>query len=45
MSVFGESGGLSLLGGEESLLFLGKLEEPPRCLTVRLGHNTILHLY
>jgi hypothetical protein len=26
------------------LLLLSELEEPPRCFTVRLGHNTILQL-
>ena len=44
MGVFGESGRLGLLGGEEALLLLGDLEEPPRGFTVRLGHNTILQL-
>jgi hypothetical protein len=43
--VFGESRCLGLLGGEEALLLLSELEEPPRCFTVRLGHNTILQLY
>ncbi|MGA3128974.1 MAG: hypothetical protein ABSD13_19955, partial [Candidatus Korobacteraceae bacterium] len=42
--VFGESGRLSLLGSEETLLLLSKLEELPRGCTVRLGHNTILQL-
>ena len=42
--VFGESGRLGLFGGEETLLLLSKLEEPPRRFTVRLGHNTILQL-
>ena len=44
MGVFGESGSLGLLRGEEALLLLGDLEEPPRCFAVRLGHNTILQL-
>jgi hypothetical protein len=43
--VFGESGRLGLLGGEEALLLLSDFEEPPRRFTVRLGHNTILQLY
>jgi len=43
--VFGESSRLGLLGGEETLLLLSGLEEPPRCFTMRLGHNTILQLY
>src|SRR5882724_13696727 len=42
--VFSESGRFGLLGGEESLLLLSELEEPPGRLTVRLGHNTILQL-
>jgi hypothetical protein len=42
--VLGESGRLSLLGSEETLLLLSKLEELPRGCTVRLGHNTILQL-
>ena len=42
--VFGESGRLGLLRGEETLLLLDELEEPPRRFTVRLGHNTILQL-
>jgi hypothetical protein len=42
--VFGESGRLSLLGGEETLLLLSELEESPRGFTVRLGHSTILQL-
>ena len=44
MGVFGESGSLGLLRGEEALLLLGDLKEPPRCFAVRLGHNTILQL-
>ena len=44
MGVFGESGRLGLLRGEEALLLLGELEEPPRRFSVRLGHNTILQL-
>src|SRR5216683_1274209 len=32
--VFGESGRLSLLGSEETLLLLSELEEPPRRFTV-----------
>ena len=44
MSVFGESGCLGLLRGEEALLLLGDLKEPPRRFAVRLGHNTILQL-
>jgi hypothetical protein len=45
MSVFGESGRLGLLRGEEALLLLGDLKEPPRRFPVRLGHNTILQLF
>jgi hypothetical protein len=26
------------------LLLLNEFEEPPRCFTVRLGHNTLLQL-
>jgi hypothetical protein len=44
MGVFGESGSLGLLRGEETLLLLGDLKEPPRCFAVRLSHNTILQL-
>ncbi len=44
MRVFSESGRLRLFGGEEALLLLGDLEEPPRGFPVRLGHNTILQL-
>ena len=44
MRVLGESGRFGLLRGEEALLLLGELEEPPRRLSVRLGHNTILQL-
>ena len=42
--VLGKSGRLGLLGGEEALLLLSKLEEPPRGFTMRLGHDTILQL-
>ena len=42
--VFGESCRLGLLRGEEALLLLGDLEEPPRRFAMRLGHNTILQL-
>jgi hypothetical protein len=42
--VFGESCRLGLLRGEEALLLLGELEEPPRRFTMRLCHYTILHL-
>jgi hypothetical protein len=45
VGVFGESGRLGLLGGEEALLLLGDLKKSPRRFTVRLGHNTILQLY
>ena len=44
MGVLGEPGSLGLLRGEEALLLLGDLEEPPRRFAVRLGHNTILQL-
>jgi hypothetical protein len=44
MGVFGKSGSFGLLRGEEALLLLGDLKEPPRCFAVRLGHNTILQL-
>src|ERR1035438_311608 len=44
MRIFGKSGRLGLLRGEEALLLLGEIEEPPRCLSVRLGHCTILQL-
>ena len=40
--VFGESGCLGLFGGEEALLLLSELKEPPRRFSVRLRHNTIL---
>jgi len=42
--VFGESGRLGLLGGEETLLLLSEFKEAPRRFTVRLSHNTILQL-
>ena len=45
MRIFGESGRLGLLRSEETLLLLGEIEEPPRRLSVRLGHDTILQLY
>ena len=44
MSILSESGGFGLFGGEETLLLLGNLEEPPRRFSMRLGHNTILQL-
>jgi len=44
MGVFGKSGSFGLLRGEEALLLLGDLKEPPRCFAVRLGHNIILQL-
>jgi hypothetical protein len=44
MRIFGKSGRLGLLRSEEALLLLGEIEEPPRRLSVRLGHNTILQL-
>jgi len=44
MRIFGKSGRLGLLRGEEALLLLGEIEEPPRRLSVRLGHCTILQL-
>ena len=44
VGVFGESGRLGQLGGEEALLLLGDLEKSPRRFTVRLGHNTVLQL-
>ena len=44
MGILGESSRLGLLRGEEALLLLGDLEEPPRRFAVRLGHNTILQL-
>jgi hypothetical protein len=44
MRVFGKSGRLGLLRSEEALLLLGEIEEPPRRLSVRLGHCTILQL-
>jgi hypothetical protein len=45
MGILGESSGLGLLRGEEALLLLGDLKEPPRRFAVRLGRNTILQLY
>jgi hypothetical protein len=42
MRVFGESGSLSLFGGEEALLLFGDFEKPSRHFIVRSGHNTIL---
>jgi len=44
VGVLGESRSLGLLGGEEALLLLGDLEEPPRGFTMRLGYNIILQL-
>ena len=44
MRIFGKSGRLGLLRGEEALLLLGEIEEPPRRFSVRLGHSTILQL-
>jgi hypothetical protein len=44
MRIFGKSGHLGLLRSEEALLLLGEIEEPPRRLSVRLGHCTILQL-
>jgi len=44
MCVFRKPGRLGLLRGEEALLRLRELEEPPRRFAVRLGHNTILQL-
>jgi hypothetical protein len=44
MGVLCESGHLGLLRSEEALLLLGEIEEPPRRLSVRLGHCTILQL-
>jgi len=44
MRIFGKSGRLGLLRSEEALLLLGEIEEPPRRLSVRLGHCTILQL-
>jgi len=44
MRIFGKSGRLGLLRGEEALLLLGEIEEPPRRFSVRLGHCTILQL-
>jgi hypothetical protein len=43
--VFGEFRSLCLFGGEETLLVLGELKEPPRRFAVRLDHNTIPQLY
>jgi hypothetical protein len=37
MSILSESGGFCLFGSEEALLPPGDLEEPPRCLSMRLG--------
>jgi len=37
--VFGKSGRLGLLGGEEALLLLSEFEKPPRGFTVRLRHT------
>src|SRR6266567_6163598 len=45
MCIFSESGRLGLLRSEEALLLLGEIEEPPRRLSVRLSHYTILQLY
>jgi len=39
MGVFGESASLGLLRGEEALLLLGDLKEPPGCFAVRLSHT------
>lgn len=44
MGVLSEAGGFRLLGGEEALLDLGDLEEPPLCIAVMSRHNTILQL-
>jgi len=44
VGIFGESGALGLFRGEETLLLLGDLKEPPRCFSMRLRHNTILQL-
>jgi hypothetical protein len=42
MSIFGESGSLGLLRGEETLLGLSNFEQPSRRFQVRLSHGTIL---
>jgi hypothetical protein len=45
MGILSESAGFGLFGSEEALLLLDDLEEPPRCFSMRLGHDTILQLY
>jgi hypothetical protein len=45
MSIFGKSGGLGLLRGEEALLGLSNFEQPLRRFSVRLSHNTILQQF
>ena len=42
MGVLCESSSLGLLRREEALLLFGEVEEPTRCFSVRLCHNTIL---
>jgi hypothetical protein len=42
MGVFGESGRLGLLRGEEALLLPSEFKQPIRRFSVRLGDNTIL---
>ena len=44
MRIFCKSGRLGLLRGEEALLLLGEIKEPPRRFSVRLGHCAILQL-
>jgi hypothetical protein len=42
--VFGESRRLGLLRGKDALLPLGELKELSRRFTMRLRHDTVLHL-
>ena len=43
--VLGEPGCFGLFRSEKALLLVGDLEESPRRLSMRLGHNTILQIF